>query len=64
VTVGGETLDEVCFRHYGTERGTFDVVLAKNRHVAELSPVLPEGVKIELPDLMETTSRREVKLWE
>lgn len=55
-------LDEICFRYYGTEKGTVEKVLALNKHVAELPLLLPEGVEIELPSLEAKT--KEMKLWE
>lgn len=62
VTLENEMLDEICFRYYGTEKGTVEKVLALNKHVAELPLLLPEGVEIELPSLEAKT--KEMKLWE
>jgi len=48
-TVDGDVLDHICWRHYGREYRTTEAVLAANRNLASLGPVLPAGTKIQLP---------------
>lgn len=62
----GEMLDAICKRYYGDEHGTTEQVLAANRGLAALGPVLPPGTKIELPDLARSTrpERASVSLWD
>lgn len=48
-TVDGDMLDHLCWRHYGQEWDTVEIVLAANPGLAALGPVLPAGVTITLP---------------
>lgn len=49
ITVEGDVLDHICWRHYGQEWGTTEAVLAANRGLAERGVVMPAGVSIHLP---------------
>ena len=56
VSSQGDVLDAIALEHYGT--GSSEVVqtiLAVNRGLASLGPVLPAGVRITLPAI-DTTS--------
>ncbi len=55
-TVKGDILDAICTEHYGL--GAFDLakVYAANMGLAQLGPVLPAGVMIELPEEARITS--------
>lgn len=61
-----EMLDAICKRYYGDEHGTTEKVLAANRGLAALGPVLPLGTKIELPDLApaSTPEKGSIRLWD
>ena len=64
-TSDGDVIDAVCRRYYGRESGAVEAVLEANPGLAELGPVLPAGMLIELPDLprpLETIDT--VKLWD
>ncbi|RKU01830.1 phage tail protein [Burkholderia sp. Nafp2/4-1b] len=45
----GDTLDALCWRHYGSTAGTVEAVLEANPGLAELGPVLPMGTVVALP---------------
>jgi phage tail protein X len=47
----GETLDALCWRHYGSTAGTVEAVLEANPGLAELGAVLPVGTVIDMPEL-------------
>lgn len=65
VTSDGDMLDAVCRHHYGPRAGTVEAVLQANPGLAGRGPVLPAGVRIELPDLGEAPpSSGAVRLWE
>ena len=49
LTRNGELLDQICRRAYGSEHGTVEMVLAFNTGLADVLPVLPEGLLIILP---------------
>jgi phage tail protein X len=50
-TIDGDMLDQICFRFYGYESGSTELVLAGNPGLAALGPVYDLGVEIYLPDL-------------
>ncbi len=65
----GDTVDLVCFRHYGHTAGVVETVLASNPGLAALGAVLPKGTEFILPDLTapedQLIEKEEgVKLWD
>ncbi len=64
ITVAGDMLDEICYRHYGAENAVTEFVLQHNHHLADQPPLLPAGVVIVLPDV-DTPERvsNSVNLW-
>lgn len=64
-TRDGDSLDLICFNHYGYEIGTTEVVLEQNRGLATYGPVLPAGITVELPDLASpAVVTEQVNLWD
>lgn len=50
VTREGDTVDYICWRHYGVDRqGLPEALLAANIGLAERGPVFPAGIPILLP---------------
>jgi phage tail protein X len=49
----GDTVDLICWRHYGTTAGITEQVLAANPGLADLGAVLPLGTTVLLPELTE-----------
>jgi len=49
ITQAGDTVDLVCWRHYGITRAVTEVVLRANPGLAAMGPKLPAGTKIVLP---------------
>lgn len=66
ITRQGDTVDAICFAHYGTERGgTTEAVLEANFRLADNGPVLPAGLKITLPALtLPAQSAASIELWD
>ena len=60
----GDTLDALCYRHYGRTEGVVEAVLAANPGLAELGAVLPHGTAVELPDVQTAPVAETVNLWE
>tara|TARA_B100001063_G_scaffold189162_1_gene179801 strand:+ start:115 stop:288 length:174 start_codon:yes stop_codon:yes gene_type:complete len=56
-------LDALCWRHYGRESAVREVLEA-NPDLADYGPVLPSGVKIELPELSAPVADQAVSLWD
>jgi len=64
IALQGDTLDVICVRHYGLTLGVVETVLAANPGLAELGPVLPHGITVELPDVQTSPVQETVNLWE
>lgn len=61
----GETLDYICWKHYGTEQGTTEAVLAANHGLCHLPVQLPLGTLILLPDLAIVQATTDyVRIWD
>lgn len=63
-TKDGETLDMICWRHYGQCSGFVEKVLMINRHLENFSAVLPAGIKIKLPTIEKPKSNQKIKMWQ
>ena len=44
-----DTVDALCWRHYGRTQGVTEQVLKANPGLAEYGPFLPHGLQVELP---------------
>lgn len=51
ITQQGETVDALCWRHYGRTAGTVESVLEANAGLAERGVVLPMVISVTLPVL-------------
>lgn len=60
----GDTVDALCWRHYGRTAGVTEQVLEANPGLAALGPVLPMGLEIEIPDQPAQPVTRRVQLWD
>ncbi|MBP2167003.1 phage tail protein X [Erwinia toletana] len=60
----GDTVDDICFRHYGRTQQVVEMVYAANTGLAAQGPVLPHGYPVELPDLPESSTRDTLQLWD
>ena len=65
VTKDGDTVDWICWRHYGnTLAATTEAVLDANYGLAAQGPVFVAGVEIVLPELTKVSEIQTVKLWD
>ncbi|AKX51712.1 phage tail protein [Thiopseudomonas alkaliphila] len=61
----GDTIDLICWRHYGRTAGVVEQVLDSNRGLAELGPVLPIGTPVKMPVEPEPAQTAQViQLWD
>lgn len=60
----GDTLDAICWRHYGRTAGVVEQVIDANPGLAELGPILPHGTAVQLPDITTQQQRKTVQLWD
>ncbi|MCQ2035168.1 tail protein X [Stutzerimonas kunmingensis] len=61
----GDTVDAICWRHYGRTAGVVEQVLDANPGLADLGPVIPHGTLIHLPEqAVRAEQRQVVNLWD
>lgn len=66
-TRDGDTLDRICWLHYGRQDGAVETVLEANRAIglSSYGPILPSGLVIDLPDIdAAATDSATVSLWD
>lgn len=61
----GETLDQLCHRVLGRTAGVTEQALAMNPGLADIGPVLPQGMPVALPDEQhaERQTADTIQLW-
>lgn len=63
--VQGDTVDAICWRHYGRTAAVTEAVLAANPGLAAKGPVVPQGYLLTLPDIAPAApTRQTVTLWD
>ena len=60
----GDTLDAICWRHYGRPPGVAEQAPDANPGLASLGPILPHGTAVQLPDITTQQQRKTVQLWD
>lgn len=60
----GDTVDAICYRHYGSTAGITEQVIGANPHIANLTPVLPTNTLVMLPELSRPAALNLIKLWD
>ena len=60
----GDTVDALCWRHYGRTQGVTEQVLQANPGLAEHGPFLPHGLQVDLPDIATTSTVQTLQLWD
>lgn len=64
VTRQFDELDDICWRYYGRTQQTVEAVLLANPDLADLLPILPDGVTLQLPDLVAPSTSETVRIWD
>lgn len=60
-----ETLDAICWRHYGRTNGVVEQVLEANPRLADAGPIIPMGTLITLPPAPPAREDRQIiQLWD
>lgn len=63
-TQQNDTVDALCWRHYGRTAGVTEAVLAANPGLADHGPVLPQGLVVNMPEVHASAPQRQmVNLW-
>ena len=60
----GDTVELICYRHFGYTIGITEQVLENNPGLAEQGPVLAMGTKVELPDVPKQQGKTTINLWD
>ncbi|HDS0959732.1 tail protein X [Pseudomonas asiatica] len=64
-TQQNDTVDALCWRHYGRTAGVVEAVLDANPGLADRGAVLQAGVLVNLPEIQTSAPERQmVNLWE
>jgi len=59
-----DTVDALCWRHYGRTAGVTEAVLEANPGLADHGPTLPQGLLVQMPDTHAAPQRKTVHLWQ
>jgi phage tail protein X len=60
----GDTVDALCWRHYGRTAGVAEQTYAANPGLAEIGTVLPMGYPVDLPDQPAQPVTDRLQLWD
>lgn len=64
VTKAGDTADYIAWKFYGyQDQKTVEQVLDANPGLADRGPILPAGIRVDLPALVKPVATPGVKLW-
>ena len=63
-TLQGETVDALCWRHYGRTADVVEAVLEANPGLAARGPILPQGLAVLMPDMPRPTATPLIQLWD
>ncbi len=64
ITIDGDVLDAICYRHYGyTNQRIVEQVLVVNHGLADIGEVYQAGLTIKLPNI-EVKEQARLKLWD
>ncbi|ELS1222952.1 TPA: tail protein X [Escherichia coli] len=56
-----DTVDALCWRHYGRTQGVTEQVLKANPGLAEYGPFLPHGLQVELEEYLPTQAAHHLR---
>jgi phage tail protein X len=60
-----DTVDALCWRHYGRTAGVTEEVLKANPGLADHGPTLPQGLAVTMPDAKSAAPERQMlNLWD
>lgn len=64
-TQQNDTVDALCWRHYGRTAGVTEAVLQANPGLADHGPTLPLGLAVQMPETHTAAPQRQmVNLWD
>ena len=63
-TQQNESVDALCWRHYGRTLGAVEAVLQANPGLAKHGLILPHGLLVTMPTLSAPPTKTTVTLWD
>lgn len=63
-TQQNDSVDALCWRHYGRTPGAVEAVLKANPGLAQRGVILAQGILVAMPDLPPTQVQPTVQLWD
>lgn len=63
-TQQNESVDALCWRHYGRTQGAVEAVLQANPGLARQGLILPQGLLVHMPTLSAPPPKTTVTLWD
>ena len=63
-TQQNDTVDSLCWRHYGRTLAVVESVLQANPGLAKLGLVLPQGLEVVMPELAAPAAKPMIQLWD
>lgn len=63
-TQQNESVDALCWRHYGRTQGAVEAVLQANPGLARQGLILPQGLLVHMPPLSAPPPKTTVTLWD
>jgi phage tail protein X len=61
----GDTVDALCWRHYGRTEGLVELVLEMNAGLADYGTTLPHGLEVTMPEPPTQQAKAQlVQLWD
>ncbi len=64
VTQQFDEVDHICWRFYGRTRQAVEAVMIANPGLSDMMPILPEGLRINLPDLPDPGIGTTIRIWD
>lgn len=59
-----DTVDALCWRHYGRTAGVTEAVFEANAGLADFGATLPQGIIVQMPEVTGLAPMRQIlKLW-
>lgn len=62
-TQQGDTVDLIAFDHFGKTKGPTEAILRANPGLAAAGPILPEGLKVTIPEVAPEPAPTVTRLW-
>lgn len=64
VSMQGDTVDALCWRHLGRTQGVVEATLKLNPGLADMGLVLPTGTSVKLARPASSKTKTTVQLWD